>query len=122
MRARIVSITRHGRLETRFVVVHPTTGVVGTKAIHRFNVQLCGLAQRCVDYLAGSLELFPPPERRLNLPGFRLPDGEADLLFRPEASPDEKDAGIEAPPPKDAGEPSWGGRQGRRAVGPIHGT
>jgi hypothetical protein len=68
-------------METRLVVVHPVLGVVGTKTIHRFNTRFAALGSRCMEYLAGAVDLFPPRDRQTRLSRFHVPDGTADLSF-----------------------------------------
>lgn len=80
-RARIVVVNRRGDLEMRLVAVHPVLGIIGTKTIYRFNTRLSALAMRCMEYLAGAVELFPvrePPRRMFRI---SIPEGEADLSF-----------------------------------------
>lgn len=79
--ALILSVTARGELETRFVAVHPVLGVVGTKTIHRFNIRFAALGSRCMEYLAGSVDLFPHQERETRMARFHIPGGAADLNF-----------------------------------------
>ena len=80
-RAHILSVTRRGDLETRLVAVHPTLGVVGTKTVHRFNTRLSALANRCVEHLAGAVDLFPAREQSGRTYRVHVPAGEANLSF-----------------------------------------
>lgn len=84
-RAYILIVRKNGELETRLVVVHPVLGVIGTQTIYRFNTRLSGLANRCAEYLAGAVELFPIRDRPVRPSDRRLPPGEANLNF---ADPD----------------------------------
>lgn len=79
--AYIFSVSRRGDVETRFVAVHPVLGTVGTRTIHRFSTRFSALATRCVEHLAGAIELFPQRERRTMPRHGRIPLGEADLSF-----------------------------------------
>lgn len=82
-RALIVSLRDKRNLEVRLVAVHPADGTVGTKTIYTFNTRFIPLAGRCMEYLAGAIDLFPPPPRFAR-PEFRgVPPGEADLAFEP---------------------------------------
>lgn len=80
-RAHIVSVNRRGDLEVRLVAVHPVLGVVGTKTIYRFNTRFSALAARCVEHLAGAVDLFPPREHLPRTCRVQIPAGEADLTF-----------------------------------------
>lgn len=80
-RAHILSLDRRGDLETRLVAVHPVLGVVGTKTIYRFNVRLSALAARCMEHLAGAVDLFPPREHSPRASRGQIPVGEANLSF-----------------------------------------
>lgn len=80
-RAHIVTVSRRGELETRLVAVDPVRGVVGTKTIHRFDTRLLSLAARCVDHLAGTIDLFPMRERTTLAHRTQIPVGEANLAF-----------------------------------------
>ncbi len=80
-RAHILSVSRRGDLETRFVAVDPVRGVVGTKTIHRFDTHLLALANRCVEHLAGTIDLFPMRERVTLAQRTQIPVGEANLSF-----------------------------------------
>lgn len=80
-RAHILSVSRRGELETRLVAVDPVRGVVGTKTIHRFDTRLLALATRCVEHLAGTIDLFPMRERVTLAHRTQIPVGEADLSF-----------------------------------------
>lgn len=80
-RAQVFSVNTHGHVEVRLVAVHPVLGVIGTKTTHRFNIRMCPLATRCLDYLAGAVELFPEPERTQRVPRIQVPEGEANLSF-----------------------------------------
>lgn len=80
-RAQVFSVNAHGHVETRLVVVHPHLGIIGTKTTHRFNVRRSALATRCLDYLAGAVELFPVPDRGQRVPRIQVPEGEANLSF-----------------------------------------
>lgn len=97
-RARIVSVMRRGDLETRLIAVHPVLGVVGTQTLHRFNTRFCALATRCMEYLAGAVDLFPPRPHARQTRRIDIPAGAANLTFEatpsgrqrqePEPSPD----------------------------------
>ena len=63
------------------VAVHPVLGVVGTQTIHRFNTRWSALAARCVEHLAGAVDLFPPREHPPRTYRVQIPAGEADLTF-----------------------------------------
>ena len=80
-RAHILSVNRRGDLETRLVAVHPALGIVGTKTGHRFNTRWSALAIRCVEHLAGAVDLFPPRERPTRTCRTQIPVGEANLSF-----------------------------------------
>lgn len=80
-RAHILSVSRRGELEIRFVAVDPVRGVVGTKTIHRFDTRLLPLAARCVEHLAGTIDLFPMRERATLAHPTQIPIGEANLSF-----------------------------------------
>lgn len=80
-RAHVLSVHRRGDLETRLVAVHPVLGVVGTQTIHRFNTRMSALAARCVEHLAGAVDLFPPREQPARTYRLQIPVGEADLMF-----------------------------------------
>lgn len=80
-RAHILTTSRRGELETRLVAVDPVRGVVGTKTIHRFDTRLLALAARCVDHLAGAIDLLPTRERMAPAHRTPIPDGEANLAF-----------------------------------------
>lgn len=80
-RAHIVTVNHRGDLEVRLVAVHPVLGVVGTKTIYRFNTRLSALAMRCMEHLAGAVDLFPFRERPTRMSRIPIPDGEADLSF-----------------------------------------
>lgn len=80
-RAQILSVNHRGDVETRLIVVHPVLGIVGTKTIYRFNTRLTPLATRCVEHLAGALDLFPARERPMRLFRTQIPEGEANLAF-----------------------------------------
>ena len=80
-RAHILSVNRRGDLETRLVAVHPALGIVGTKTVHRFNTRLSALAIRCVEHLAGAVDLFPLIERPTRMCRIQIPVGAANLTF-----------------------------------------
>ena len=80
-RAYILTVARRGDLETRLVAVDPLRGVVGTKTIHRFDTKLVALAIRCVEHLAGAIDLFPMRDRAYVAKDVRIPEGEANLSF-----------------------------------------
>lgn len=80
-RAYILTVARRGDLETRLVAVDPLRGVVGTKTIHRFDTKLVALATRCVEHLAGAIDLFPMRDRAYVAKDVRIPEGEANLSF-----------------------------------------
>lgn len=80
-RAHILTVNRRGELETRFVAVDPVRGVVGTKTIYRFDTRLLALAARCVDHIAGVVDLFPMRDRVSTVERTRIPVGEANLSF-----------------------------------------
>jgi hypothetical protein len=82
-RAHIVTVSRRGDLETRLIAVDPVRGIVGTKTIHRFDTRLLALAARCVDHLAGMIDLFPMRERATLAHHTQIPVGEANLSFGP---------------------------------------
>lgn len=86
-RAHILTVHRRGDLETRLVAVDPVRGIVGTKTIHRFNTRLSALATRCVEHLAGALDLFPPRERQPLIHRVSIPVGEANLSFGSKTTP-----------------------------------
>jgi len=79
-RAYILRLDRRGELETRFVAVDPARGIVGSKTVHKFDTRSLGLAGRCVEHLAGAIDLFPMCDRR-PLGAERIPVGEANLSF-----------------------------------------
>ncbi|MBI4264841.1 MAG: hypothetical protein HY657_10725 [Acidobacteria bacterium] len=101
-RAQILSVNQRGDLEMRLVAVHPVLGVVGTKTIYRFNTRLSALAMRCMEHLAGAVDLFPFRERPTRMSRIPIPEGEADLSF---------DSGTASARPRDADpepdEPAW---------------
>lgn len=80
-RALIVSVTRRNELETRLVAVHPVLGVVGTQTVHRFNTRFCPLAARCMEHLAGAVDLFPARLQSRQTRRIDIPAGEANLSF-----------------------------------------
>jgi hypothetical protein len=83
-RAYIMTVERTGQLETRYVAVHPVSGLVGTRTIHRFNTRWLGIANRSVEHLVGVLDLFPLLEPRLlRWQRIDVPRGEAALEFSP---------------------------------------
>lgn len=86
-RAHILTVTSRGDVETRFVAVDPVRGIVGTKAIHRFDTKLLALTARCVDHLAGLVDLFPAPDRVGYARRPPVPSGEADLILGPSRRP-----------------------------------
>lgn len=80
--AYIMTVERNGQLETRYVAVHPVSGLVGTRTIHRFNTRWLGIVNRSVEHLVGVLDLFPLVEPRLlRWRGIEVPRGEAALEF-----------------------------------------
>jgi hypothetical protein len=79
-RAYILRVDRRGDLETRFVAIDPVRGIVGTKTMHKFDTRLLALASRCVEHLAGAIDLFPMRDRP-TLEAARIPVGEANLSF-----------------------------------------
>jgi hypothetical protein len=86
--AYIMTVERNGYLETRYVAVHPVTGHVGTRTVHRFDTRWLGAAHRCVEHISGVMDLFPLLEPRVKR-GDRVevPAGEAVLTFgRPAGS------------------------------------
>jgi len=80
-RAYILTVARRGELDTRLVAVDPLRGVVGTKTIHRFDTKLVSLATRCVEHLAGAIDLFPMRDRTCVAEKRRIPEGEANMSF-----------------------------------------
>lgn len=52
-----------------------------TKTVHRFDTRMLSLAARCVEHLAGALDLFPMREAPVSRQQNRVPDGEANLSF-----------------------------------------
>jgi hypothetical protein len=80
-RAHVVTVSDRGEVEVRLVAVHPVTGVVGTQTIYRFHTRYSALATRCEEYLVGTLDLFPIPERGRRAPRVDVPKGEANLSF-----------------------------------------
>ncbi len=97
-RAQILSVTQRGDVEMRLVAVHPLMGVVGTQTVYRFNTHLSALAMRCLEHLAGAVDLFPFRERPTRTSRFRIPEGEADLSFGSSTrSPRRPDAKSEEP-------------------------
>jgi len=80
-RAQVLCVNRRGDLETRLVAVHPVLGVVGTKTVHRFNTRFSALATRCMEHLAGAVDLFPHRGQPRQARGIQIPAGEANLLF-----------------------------------------
>jgi hypothetical protein len=80
-RAQVLTVSKRGELELRFVAVHPVLGVVGTKTTCRFNTRFSALAMRCTEYLAGAVDLFPFRERPSRMSRYPIPEGEADLSF-----------------------------------------
>jgi hypothetical protein len=80
-RAQVFSVNTHGHVEIRLVAVHPVLGIIGTKTTSRFNIRMSALATRCLDYLAGAVELFPTQERAQRVPRILIPEGEANLSF-----------------------------------------
>lgn len=80
-RAHIVKVEKRGELETRLVAIDPIRGVLGTKTVHRFDTRMLSLATRCVEHLAGALDLFPMRELPLARQQSRVPEGEANLSF-----------------------------------------
>ena len=85
--AHILSVDGRGDLETRLVAVDPVRGIVGTKTIHRFNTRLSALANRCVEHLAGAVDLFPPRERTPRTQRVHIPIGQANLIFDSSVKP-----------------------------------
>lgn len=63
------------------VAVHPVTGVIGTKTVYRFNARFLGMTARCLEYMAGSIDLYPAPERFVPRELRNVPEGEANLTF-----------------------------------------
>ncbi len=84
-RAHVPSVNQRGDVEMRLVAVHPLMGVVGTQTVYRFNTRLSALAMRCMEHLAGTVDLFPFRERPTRTSRFPIPEGEADLSFGSEA-------------------------------------
>lgn len=80
-RAYIVTVARRGDLETRLVAIDPLRGGVGTKTVHRFDTRLLALATRCVEHLAGAIDLFPMRDKAYVPGNNRIPEGEANLSF-----------------------------------------
>ena len=80
-RAQIVTVSRRRDFETRLVAVDVVRGIVGTKTIHRFDTRLLPLAARCVDHLAGTIDLFPMREPVTLARHTPIPVGEANLSF-----------------------------------------
>lgn len=82
-RAFVLSLTNRREIELRLVAVHPVDGTVGTKTIYSFHTRYLPLTGRCMEYLAGAIDLFPAPQRFVK-PAFRqIPEGEAKLTFQP---------------------------------------
>lgn len=82
-RAFVFSVTRRREIELRLVAVHGLNGTVGTKTVYRFHARYMSLAQRCSEYLAGAIDLFPAPPRYMRPVLRQIPEGEANLAFEP---------------------------------------
>lgn len=80
-RAHVLTVSKRGEAELRFVAVHPVTGVVGTKTVYTFNMRFSPLANRCLEHLAGAIDLFPPKPPHPRFERAPIPAGEADLTF-----------------------------------------
>jgi len=80
-RAYILTVARRGDLETRLVAIDPLRGIVGTKTVHRFDTRLLALSARCVEHLAGDIDLFPMRDKAYVTGNSRIPEGEANLSF-----------------------------------------
>jgi hypothetical protein len=80
-RAHVLTVSKRGDVEIRFVAVQPVSGIVGTKTIHSFNTRYSPLAGRCLEYLAGAIDLFPAKTRADRFQRAPIPAGEADLTF-----------------------------------------
>lgn len=117
-RAHILSVNRRGELESRLVAVHPLMGVVGTKTVHRFHTRLSPLAARCVEHLAGALDLYPARERPERNCKLQIPAGEANLTFDSDTKPSHRrDIDPEHAEPKTEHEPgTWELRTGNDTV------
>jgi hypothetical protein len=82
-RAQILSVNHRGDVEVRLIAVHPVLGIIGTKTIYQFNTRLTPLATRCVEHLAGAIDLFPARDRPTRMWRIHIPEGEANLAFDP---------------------------------------
>lgn len=82
-RAIVLTVGDRKEVEARMVAVHPVTGVIGTKTVYRFNARYLGLTARCLEYLAGAIDLYPAPERHVPREMREVPAGEANLSFEP---------------------------------------
>ena len=82
-RAMVLTVGDRREVEVRMVAVHPVTGAVGTKTIYRFNARYLGLTARCLEYLSGAIDLYPPPARHVPRAMRDVPEGEANLTFEP---------------------------------------
>jgi hypothetical protein len=80
-RAHILTVTARGRVDTRFVAVDPVRGIIGTRTVFNFDIRLMPLTTRCMDHLAGLIDLFPARERVPFSKHTPIPAGEANLLF-----------------------------------------
>jgi hypothetical protein len=105
-RAHILTVNRRGDLETRLVAVHPVLGVVGTKTIYRFNTRLSALAARCVEHLAGTVDLFPPREHPPRTFLVQIPVGEANLTFESDGK-SVRGSSLQPEPQEDDGSRLW---------------
>lgn len=82
-RAFVLSLTNRRQIELRLVAVHPVEGTIGTKTIYTFHTKYLSLTGRCMEYLAGTIDLFPAPARFVRAPLRQIPEGEANLTFAP---------------------------------------
>lgn len=80
-RAFVLSLTDRREIELRLVAVHPVDGVVGTKTIYSFHTRYLPLTGRCMEHLAGAIDLFPAPHRFVRPVLRQIPEGEANLTF-----------------------------------------
>lgn len=80
-RAFVLSLSNRREIELRLVAVHALEGTIGTKTVYKFHTRYLPLTGRCMEYLAGAIDLFPAPPRFMKPACRQIPEGEANLTF-----------------------------------------